>query len=84
MGQTLERAMVGIMVVTPFLGDGKSMIETRGRCEMLGLLEGVSGSSPEDQDELNCEFCCEKKAEIFQIIGNYCLHCWQQETHPDV
>ena len=50
MGQTLERAMVGIMAITPFLGDGKSMIETRGRCEMLGLLEGVSGSSPEDQD----------------------------------
>lgn len=72
------------MAVTPFLGDGTQMIETRARCEMLGLLEGVSGSRPEDQDELSCESCSEKKDEIFLVIGNYCLCCWQQETHPDV
>ena len=73
------------MAVTPFLGDGMLMIETRARCEMLGLLDGVSGSRPEDQDEFNCEFCSDKKnAEIFQVTGNYCLCCWQQETHPDV
>lgn len=84
MGQSLERAMVGIMVVPPFLGDGMPIIEAGARCEMLGRLDGVSGNRPEDQDELRCESCSEKKAEIFQVIGNYCLHCWQQETHPDV
>jgi NaMN:DMB phosphoribosyltransferase len=56
----------------------------RARCEILGLLEGVSGSMPENPDELSCEVCFQTKAEIFQVIGNYCLHCWQQETHPDV
>jgi hypothetical protein len=75
--------MVMNMAVTPFLENVMPIIETRARCEVLGLLEGVSGSEPEDQDELSCELCSEK-AEIFQIIGNYCLRCWQQETHPDV
>jgi len=54
------------------------------RCGMLGLLYEVPGSRPEDQDELSCESCSEKKAEIFQATGNYCLCCWQQETHPDL
>ena len=85
MGRTLERALGERMAVTPFLGDAMPMIETRARCEMLGLLDRVSGSGPEDQDEFNCEFCFDKKkAEIFQVTGNYCLCCWQQETHPDV
>jgi hypothetical protein len=71
------------MAVTPFLGNGTPMIETGASREMLGLDE-VSGSRPEDQDELSCEWCSNKKAEIFQVTGNYCLRCWQQETHPDV
>jgi hypothetical protein len=54
------------------------------RCDMLGLVYEVPGSRPEDQDELSCESCSEKKAEIFQVTGNYCLCCWQQETHPDL
>jgi hypothetical protein len=77
--------MVGIMAVIPFLGNGTPMIETNARCEMLGLLYEFPGSRPEDQqDELSCESCSQKKAEIFQVTGNYCLCCWQQETHPDV
>jgi hypothetical protein len=54
------------------------------RCDMLGLDYEVPGSRPEDQDELSCESCFEKKAEIFQVTGNYCLRYWQQETHPDL
>jgi DNA-directed RNA polymerase subunit RPC12/RpoP len=40
----------------------------------------------EEQQEapLNCEYCSQKKAEIFQVTGYYCLHCWQEETHPNV
>jgi hypothetical protein len=84
MGQTLERARLGIMAVTPLLGDGTPMIETNASREMIRLLYEVPGSRPEDLDELSCEYCFEKKAEIFQVTGNYCLCCWQQETHPDV
>jgi hypothetical protein len=76
--------MVGIVAVTSFLGNGTPMIETSASRKMLGLLDEVSGSRPEDQDELSCEWCSKKKAEIFQVTGNYCLCCWQQETHPDV
>jgi hypothetical protein len=25
-----------------------------------------------------------KEAEIFQVNGDYCLHCWQEKTYPDV
>jgi hypothetical protein len=72
------------MALTPFLENEMPMIKTSARCEMLGLLDRVSGSRPEDQDELSCESCSEKKAEIFQVTGDYCLRCWQQETHPNV
>ena len=27
---------------------------------------------------------CPRQAEIFQVTGEYCLRCWQEETHPDV
>jgi hypothetical protein len=67
-----------------FLWNGTQMIETNASREMLGLLYEVPGSMPEDQGELSCESCSEKKAEIFQVTGDYCLHCWQEETHPDV
>jgi len=37
-----------------------------------------------DQSEVpRCNWCF-KKAEIFQVTGDYCLQCWQEETHPDV
>lgn len=84
-GQTLEGAIVGFVAVMPFLGDGAPMIETRVQWDMPTLLEGVSGSRPEDQqDKLSCEYCSENKAEIFQVTGIYCLQCWQVETHPNV
>ena len=76
--------MMRIMAATPLLGDGTPMIKINTSCEMLAFLDEVSVSIPEDLNELSCEWCSEKKAEIFQVTGNYCLHCWQQETHPDV
>jgi hypothetical protein len=27
---------------------------------------------------------CRYIAEIFQVNGDYCLHCWQEKTYPDV
>jgi hypothetical protein len=38
----------------------------------------------EEHDVLNCGYCSENKAEIFQVTGDYCLHCWQEVTHPNV
>ncbi len=34
-------------------------------------------------EDQNC-YSCDKKAEIFQAEGDYCLQCWQRETHPNV
>jgi hypothetical protein len=33
--------------------------------------------------EESCHYCF-KRAEIFQAEGDYCLQCWQKETHPNV
>ena len=27
---------------------------------------------------------CDNDAEIFQVSGDYCIHCWQEKTYPDV
>ncbi|MDQ3836345.1 MAG: hypothetical protein M3270_05350 [Thermoproteota archaeon] len=35
-------------------------------------------------EDQNCEYCSQTKAEIFQVTGDYCLQCWQDETHPNV
>ncbi|WP_158385623.1 hypothetical protein [Candidatus Nitrososphaera evergladensis] len=43
------------------------------------------GSRPQDLRAANCcEYCYQRKAEIFQVTGDYCLQCWQDETHPNV
>jgi hypothetical protein len=31
-----------------------------------------------------CNDCEYRVAEIFQVNGDYCLHCWQEKTYPDV
>jgi hypothetical protein len=34
-------------------------------------------------DVMLCSHCHEKPAEIFQVIGDYCLDCWQIITHTN-
>ena len=36
----------------------------------------------EEQDSPSCESCSQNKAEIFQVTGYYCLHCWHT-VHMD-
>jgi hypothetical protein len=44
-----------------------------------------TGSGPaEEQGGPDCEYCSKNKAEIFQVTSDYCLSCWQEETHPRV
>jgi hypothetical protein len=31
-----------------------------------------------------CKHCKNNLAEIFQVDGDYCLHCWQEITCPNV
>jgi len=31
-----------------------------------------------------CKHCKKNPAEIFQDNGDYCLHCWQEITCPNV
>jgi hypothetical protein len=31
-----------------------------------------------------CINCNNKKAEIYQVNGDYCLECWQFLTHPEI
>lgn len=42
------------------------------------------GTRPQDLRALDCEYCSQRRAEIFQVTGDYCLQCWQDETHPNV
>ncbi len=81
---TLERAIVEILTVTPFLENRSPMIETSASRMVLRIPDRVSGSRAEGPEELSCGLCSEKKAEIFQVTGDYCLQCWQEETHPNV
>lgn len=82
---TLERpAIVELMTGKSFLENRTPMIETSVSRKMLRLPDRVSGGRPEGLEELNCGFCSEEKAEIFQVTGDYCLQCWQEETHPNV
>ena len=74
MEQTLERAIVEMMTVTPFLENRSQTIETSASCKMLKLPDRVSGSRAEGPEELSCDFCSEK-AEVFQVTGDYCLRC---------
>jgi hypothetical protein len=53
------------MAVMPFLGDGIPMSETRAQWNIPTPFDRVSGGRLEDQDEFSCEFCSDKKAEIF-------------------
>jgi hypothetical protein len=36
------------------------------------------------REDRNCDYCSQRTAEIFQVTGDYCLECWQKETHPNV
>jgi hypothetical protein len=31
-----------------------------------------------------CNHCKNNPAEIFQESGEFCLHCWQEITYPNV
>jgi hypothetical protein len=31
-----------------------------------------------------CNRCKNNPAEIFQESGEFCLHCWQERTYPNV
>jgi hypothetical protein len=31
-----------------------------------------------------CNHCKNSLAEIFQESGEFCLHCWQERTYPNV
>ena len=32
----------------------------------------------------NCNLCKSNLAKIFQVNGDYCLHCWQEITYPSI
>ena len=33
---------------------------------------------------LTCNRCRKNVAEIFQESGEFCLHCWQERTYPNL
>jgi hypothetical protein len=33
---------------------------------------------------ITCNHCQTNIAEIFQESGEFCLHCWQERTYPNV
>ena len=40
-------------------------------------------SSKNDKSSF-CNSCGIKYAEIYQDEGNYCIGCWQEQTHPNL
>lgn len=34
-------------------------------------------------DEIACNQCGKRPAEIFQVTGDYCVECWQAITHTN-
>ncbi|HEU4984066.1 MAG TPA: hypothetical protein VFT58_00385 [Nitrososphaera sp.] len=34
-------------------------------------------------NEIACNQCQKKPAEIFQVTGDYCIDCWQALTHTN-
>jgi hypothetical protein len=30
-----------------------------------------------------CEVC-NNEVEIFNVLGNYCVDCWDKKTHPEI
>ncbi|WP_337862906.1 hypothetical protein [Nitrososphaera sp.] len=34
-------------------------------------------------NEIACNQCNERPAEIFQVTGDYCIECWQALTHTN-
>ena len=41
-------------------------------------------SSPSSSVTILCNSCKSNLAEIFQVNGDYCLHCWQEITYPSI
>jgi hypothetical protein len=33
---------------------------------------------------VTCNQCQNNMAEIFQESGEFCLHCWQERTYPNI
>jgi hypothetical protein len=33
---------------------------------------------------ITCSHCQTNIAEIFQESGEFCLHCWQERTYPNI
>jgi hypothetical protein len=44
----------------------------------------VFSSMNNHSDLTTCNLCKTNQAEIFQENGDYCLHCWQEITFPNV
>jgi hypothetical protein len=63
--------------MNPKPASGLWQIQRQGRDE-------AGESSEEKQGWPDCEYCSKNKAEIFQVTGDYCLSCWQEETHPRI
>ena len=47
-------------------------------------LELKSKSTTIASPGIKCNHCKNKIAEIFQESGEFCLHCWQERTYPNL
>ena len=52
--------------------------------QIQGERDGTGSGPEENHDWPECEYCSRNRAEIFQVTGDYCLSCWQEETHPRI
>lgn len=52
----------------------------------LDVIDDNSSSiaSKEEDNKINCEKCQQREVDIFNVLGNYCVYCWDEVCHPVV
>lgn len=51
---------------------------------MMQIFDAEKGKTEEIAgEEITCNQCSKRPAEIFQVTGDYCIECWQAMTHTN-
>ncbi len=53
---------------------------------MISITEFINDNDKNGKDDKvsYCNNCGVKRAEIYQDEGDYCIDCWQEQTHPNL
>jgi hypothetical protein len=71
-------------VAGPFDSRNNVPIFKRVQSRQVLLMNDYLTQTSIDHNATVCNHCKTNLAEIFQDTGDYCLHCWQEMTRPNV